>query len=306
MIRTPGASTTGFYLAPGSVHSGAMRLPARDADEETDARKAPSVGSGFGPSDHLVEPETRQEMFRGQIVEVSPARPGHADLHGRLSKVLDHHAVDGYASSSDLLTRRSMNSDFATDASLRRAGRNPATGQRYMEELSFEIFFKQSREYACERARDVMGSGVRRLFGIFVKERWPESDEDGVIDSTVAEWSVERNDWVHLPPGHMITDPCLNIPLPVEALVEALPSDNAAQRALIAKRNPVLEEHTDQKRREERLATLRENIFDLLEDRQITLDELQRARIEECEDIATLKRWLLRAAKVASTAELLD
>jgi hypothetical protein len=302
MIRTPGASTTGFYLAPGGVHSEAMRLPARDADEEADARKAPSVGSGFGPSDHLVEPETRQEMFRGQIVDVQPARPGHADLHIRLGKVLDHHAVDGYASSSDLLTRRTVNSDFATDASVRRLGKNPATRQRYLEELSFEIFFTQSSEYARERARIVMESGVRRLFGIFVKERWPESDDDGVIDWKVAEWSAERDDWVTLAPKDVITDPCLRIPLPVEALVEALPSDNAAQRALIAKRNPVLEEHTTRAC----LATVRRSIFLLLEDGQITLDETQRARIEACEDLATLERWLLRAPKVASAAELLD
>jgi hypothetical protein len=294
MMRTPGASTTGFYLAPSGVNSGAMRLPARDEDEEADAKKAP----GFGPNDHLVEPETRQEMFRGQIVDVQPARPGHADLHSRLNKVLDHHAVDGYASSSDLLTRRSMNSDFATDASVRRLETNPATGQRYVEELSFEIFFKQSREYACERARDVIGSGVRRLFGIFVKERWPGSDDNRVIDWTVAEWSSERDDWVYLSPGHVITDPCLRIPLPVEALVEALASDNAAQRALRAKRNPELQEYLAQVRRED--------IFDVLEQRRIMLDELQRARIEACDDLAILKRWHTRAMHVASAAELLD
>jgi hypothetical protein len=279
-----------------------MRLPARDADDEDDARKAPS----FGPRDHLVEPETRQEMVRGQLVDVQPARPGHADLHGRLNKVLDLHAVDHYVSSSDLLTRRTVNSDFATDASVRREGRNPTTRQRYLEELSFEIFFTQSSEYARERARIVMESGVRRLFGIFVKERWPESDDDGVIDWIVAEWSAERDEWVTLAPDEVITDPCLRLPVPVKALVEALPSDNAAQRALIAKGNPELQAYTAQKRREERLATVRRNIFLLLEDGQITLDESQRARIEGCEDVPTLERWLLRAAKVASAAELLD
>ena len=302
MIRTPGAPTPAFYLAPGGVHSGAMRLPARDADEEADARKAPR----FGPSDHLVEPGTRQEMFRGKIVEVLPARPGHADLHGRLDKVLDLQAADGFVSSSDLLTRRSVDSDFATDASVRRAGTDPTTGQRYLEELSFEIFFKQSREYTRERARNVVGSGVRRMFGIFVKERWPGSDDSGVIDWIVAEWSAEHDDWVRLAPDQVITDPCLRTPVPVKALVDALESDNAAQRALIAKRNPELQEHTARERREERLATLRENIFDLLKDRQIALEELQRARIEVCDDLVTLKRWLLRAAKVDSAAELMD
>jgi hypothetical protein len=109
MIRTPGAPTTAFYLAPGGVNSGAMRLPGRDADEGADIRKAPRLG----PSDHLVEPGTRQEMFRGQIVEVLPARPGHGDLHSRLDKIVELHAVDGHVASSDLLTRRSL--DGAAD-----------------------------------------------------------------------------------------------------------------------------------------------------------------------------------------------
>lgn len=306
MIRTPGAATTTFYLAPGGVDSGAMRLPGRDADREADARKAP----GFGPSDHLVQPGTRQEMFRGEIVEVSPARPGHGDLHSRLDKVMDLHAADGYVSSTDLLTRRSMDSDFATDASVRRAGTDPATGQRYLEELSFEIFFKQSREYARERARDVVGSGVRRLFGIFVKERWPGSDDAGAVDCTVAEWSAERDDWERLAPDHVITDPCLRTPVPVKALVDALASDNAAVRALIAKRNPELQEHTAraclEARREERLAAARDYVFRTLEYRKIALDEGQRARLLACDDLETLERWHFRAMEVGSAAELLD
>ena len=310
MIRTPGASGSTFYLAPGGVHSGAMRLPGRDAHGESDARKAP----GFGPSDHLVQPGTRQEMFRGQRVKVSPARAGHGDLHSRLDKVIDLHAADGYVSSSDLLTRRSMDSDFATDASVRRAGIDPATGQRHLEELSFEIFFKQSREHTRERARGVVGSGVRRLVGIFVKERWPHSDDAGVVDCVVAEWSAERDDWVRLAPDHVIADACLRTPVPVEALIDALASDNAATRALIAKRNPALEAHTARERREasieaRREASIearREAIFDLLDDRGITLDDAQRARIEACHDLPTLKRWLLRAARLTSAAELLD
>jgi hypothetical protein len=126
-----------------------------------------------------------------------------------------------------------------------------------------------------------------------------------VIDWTVAEWSADRDDWVHLTPDHVITDSCLRTPVPVTALVDALESDNAAQRALIARGNPELQEHTARERREERLTTVRENIFDLFEDRQIAMDALQRARIEACDDLATLKRWLLRAARIESAAELL-
>jgi hypothetical protein len=83
-------------------------------------------------------------------------------------------------------------------------------------------------------------------------------------------------------------------------------SDNAVFRALIARHNPVLEEYLAQARREECLATVRGNIFDLLEDRGLALDQFQRARIESCDDLAMLERWLLRTIKVESAAALLD
>jgi hypothetical protein len=266
--------------------------------------RLPGAGNvpGFDPDDHVVQPGTRKEMFRGKIVEVSPARPGHGDLHTRLDKVVDLHVVDGYVSSSDLLTRRSHDSDFATDTSVRRAGIDPATGHRYLEELSFEIFFRESSEYARDRARDVVGYGVRRMFGIFVKERWPGSDDAGVVDCAVAEWSAERDDWIRLAPDQVITDPCLFPPVPVEALVDAVASRDAAARALIARRNPVLEAHLAQAR----LATVREALFEILEHRQVSLDESQRARIHGCDDIATLKRWLRRATEMQDGASLLD
>lgn len=289
-------------MAPGGVNSGAMRLPG--------ARNAPR----FDPDDHVVEPGNRQEMFRGQVVEVSPARPGHGDLHVRLDKIVDLHAVDGYVASTDLLTRRSDDNDFATDTSVRRAGIDPATGHRYLEEVSFEIFFRESSEYARDRARDVVGYGVRRMFGIFVKERWPGSDHAGVIDCTVAEWSVERDEWILLAPDQVITDPVLHPPIPVKALVDAVASSDAAARALIARRNPEFEAHLAQARheaslqarREERQATIREDIFEILEHRQIAVDEHQRARIHACADVTTLKRWLRRALDVEDGAALLD
>jgi hypothetical protein len=260
----------------------------------------------FDPDDHVVQPGTRQEMFRGEVVEVSPARPGHGDLHSRLSKVVDLHVVDGYVSSSDLLTRRSEDSDFATDASVRRAGIDPATGHRYLEEVSFEIFFRQSTDHARDRARDVVGYGVRRMFGIFVKERWPGSDDAGVVDCTVTEWSAERDAWIALSPDEVITDPCLYPPIPVQALVDAMASSDAAARALIARHNRVVQEHAAQERQQERLATIREDIFEILEHRQIAVDESQRVRILACEDVVTLKRWLRRAASVQDGGALLD
>ncbi len=293
MSRVRRSSAEMTYLAPGAVHSGSMRLPAADGQSWPD------------PDDHLVEPGTRYEVFEGERVYVSPARPGHGDTHTRLGKVIDHHASSGYTASTDLLTRRSKDSDFATDTSIRRTGINPATGHRYLEELSFEIFFQESREYACTRARKVLASGVRRMFGIFVKERWPGSDDAGVVDCTVAEWSTERDDWRMLAPGEVIEDPALHLPIPVEALIDGLASDAAAARALLARNNPVLEEHTAQVRREQHLATRRADIFEILEHRKIALDAAQRDRIEACDDIAILKRWHIRATEVRDAAELL-
>jgi hypothetical protein len=270
-----------------------MRLPAADTPSRLD------------PDDHLVEPGSRYEVFEGERVYVSPARPGHGDAHNRLDTVIHHHVAPAYTASSDLLTRRSHDNDFATDTSVRRAGIDPATGHRYLEELSFEIFFQESREYTRARARNVVRYGVRRMFGIFVKERWPGSDEAGVVDYSVAEWSAERDDWVVLAPGEVIDDPALCLPIPVEALIDGLASDDAAARALLAKENRELNRVLDERESRSRLAATRESIFEVLEHRKIALDAPQRARIEACDDLALLKRWHLRATEVRDAAELL-
>jgi hypothetical protein len=266
-----------------------MRLPAAD---NTPWRN---------PEDHLVEPGTRHEVFQGQRVYVSPARPGHGDVHSRLDGVVGAHVAADYTASVDLLTRRSHDNDFATDVSVRRAGLDPATGHRYLEELSFEIFFQESREYARARARHVLRHGVRRMFGIFVKERWPGSDEAGLLDFTVAEWSAERDDWLVLAPADVIADPCLRLPIPVEALTSAVAARSARTRALLAGNDPVLLEHDAEVQR----ATVRKHIFQILAHRKVALDAAQRARIEACSDLESLERWLLRATDARDAADLL-
>ncbi len=266
---------------------------------------AADTPSRLDPDDHLVEPETRFEVFQGERVYVSPSRPGHGDLHSRLDGVVGEHVATAYTTSVNLLTRRSDNNDFATDVSVRRDGLDPATGHRYLEELSFEIFFQESREYARTRARNVVTYGVRRMFGIFVKERWPGSDAVGMLDYTVAEWSAERDDWRTLAPSEVIEDPALRLPIPVEALTSVVASRRAKARALLAGNDPVIQEHDARVRSEERLTATRESIFDVLEHRKIALDVAQRARIEACDDIATLKRWLLHTTDVRNAAELL-
>src|SRR5688500_18108915 len=132
-VRRSSAETT--YLAPGAVHSVSMRFPAANGQSWPD------------PGDHVVGRGPRYEGFEAARGSVARARPGHGDTHNQLDRVIGHHAASGYKASTDLLTRRSKDSDFATDTSVRRAGINPATGHRYLEELSFEIFFQESREY---------------------------------------------------------------------------------------------------------------------------------------------------------------
>jgi hypothetical protein len=116
----------------------------------------------------------------------------------------------------------------------------------------------------------------------------------------VAEWSAERNDWIPLAPDGVITDPCLLPDLPALALVDALASDNAAARAIIARHKP---EYLVQ---QARLAIRRENLIDVLDHRKIALDESQWVRIHVCEDLDTLERWLRRAIDIDNAAALLD
>lgn len=94
--------------------------------------------------------------------------------------------------------------------------------------------------------------------------------------------------------------------IPAVAIIDALASDNAMFRALLARRNPVLEEYLAEQRREARLTTTRDILCLILENRKILIDESQRARIQACDDLDTLDGWLRRAPKIDGAAALLD
>ena len=298
------------YLAPGSVSSGAMRLPG-----SSESRAWPDLRD---PDDHLVEPETRQEIFRGQLVEVSPARPGHGDTHCRLDAAVRLCTREGYVASTDLLTRRDHDSDFATDTCVRKAG--TVQGQdgetRHLEELSFEVFHTQSRSLARERARDVIASGVRRMFGLFVDPLSPAQEAAGQAAVTVEEWSPVRDAWIALDPGRAIEDPCLAAPLPVAALMDAAALDDAVARMLIARHNPVIEELArtshdagydkghDAGYDKGQLAGQIAAVLELLAYRGIALTPAQRARIAACDDPIRLAGWITRSLSIESADEL--
>jgi hypothetical protein len=179
-----------------------------------------------GVDDHLVVPETsRDELVRGRHVMAMPALPPHADRHCEVDYVIRAHAAEGYVTSSDLLTRVGPNSNFATDTSVRRAGIDPATGERYLEELAFEVVSEQSNRDIRERAEDLTNRGVRRLIAIFVKP------------GEVREWSRERNDWITLALDGVLDDPTLARPVVIRGLLDAATADDEVIDALDAKGN---------------------------------------------------------------------
>ena len=176
--------------------------------------------------ERLVEAETsRDEMVRGRRVVAMPANPPHADRHCQVDYVIRAHTAEGYVTSSDLLTRVGPGSDFATDTSVRRAGIDPSTDARYLEELAFEVVSEQSLRDITERAEDLARRGVRRLIAIFVKT------------GAVREWSRERNEWVSLPLEGVLDDPTLVRPVAIRALLDAAAADDEVVDALVAKGN---------------------------------------------------------------------
>jgi hypothetical protein len=207
-----------------------------------DARRAPSSGAGSSsnaalrlPSEHepppyvddrLVEPETREELVRGRRIHAFPANPEHGDPHSRFDRVIGSHANRSFTTSADLLTHAGSRSDFATDVCVRRNGTDPRTGNRYLEELAFEVVNTQSRRSMTTRAKALTACGVRRIFAFFVKT------------NEVCEWSPPKRRWLPLDLDGAIADPALVRPIPVRALLDCAQADDAVVRAMDAKHNP--------------------------------------------------------------------
>lgn len=188
------------------------------------------------PDEHLVEPETEREMLDGRVIRVPPAAPPHADRQVAIGYVLNATVEPSYIASSELLTRVSDDSDFATDVCIRKAGKD-AQGHRYLEELSFEIKHTQSQSDLDKRARYLARRGVRRVFAVYVRVE-KQNGEKHVIAGPIKEWSAENNDWRTLPNDAAIEDRCLRRPVKVRALLDAFAADNAVAHALIDKKTP--------------------------------------------------------------------
>ena len=230
-----------------------------------------------------------------------PALPDHGDEHSELDFVVRGLVAPGYQVSTDLLTRVGGDSDFASDSSVRKKGTDPATGTRYLEEIAFEVVSTQSERDVAEKADEMHGRGVRRLFAIFVKG-----------PRRVCEWSPKSRRWIPLDAGTRIEDPCLVTPLAVSALLNAALADNAVVEALKAKRNPEilkLEAAAEAKgeARGEAKGEVRgtaEAVLMVLEARGLAVSQVQREEILRCSDLARLSRWVARASLATSAEEV--
>ncbi|WP_437674659.1 DUF4351 domain-containing protein [Sorangium sp. So ce131] len=267
-----------LLLAPAARGGASARLPPSDSQR-----------ARFPPVDeHLVKPEvTRDEMIRGRKVVAAPSLEPHAEQQVRLDFLIAPHLQPGFIGAADLITRVDEGSDFATDLSVRRAGTDPVTGRRYLEELSFEIVNEQSMRDVREKAEDLIARGVRRVFAIFVKR------------GEVAEWSAAEARFIPLAPDATIEDPCLVRAVPVRALLDGATAEREVIRALERKGNPELEAI----KARERQAALDEGRRSGLDDgRRSGLDEGRRSGLDEGQRAVLLRQLRVRFGEVPEAA----
>jgi Uma2 family endonuclease len=293
----------------------------------------PPVEAELPPVDErLVEPETRYEMYDGELVYVPPADFAHGERQVKASGLIEVCVRPEFSVATEVLTRASRTSDIAPDISVHPRALDPATGRRQIAQLAFEVVSKQSLGNAADKARRLLGRGVRRVFAIDVEH------------GRAMEWSGALGAWQLLDLGACIEDPVLAVPLAIEPLVKAAIVDDAIARALVVKNNPVIAaEKADSRRkgkaegreeglvegrqeglaegrheglaegRQEGLAEgrhegvldgVRRSLLQLLAARGIALDPTDRARILDERDLQRLERWFARAAQCASIADM--
>jgi hypothetical protein len=255
--------------------------------------------------DRLVAPETPYEIIDGNVVRVSPADPPHAERHLQLCALIEAHTGGGFEAACDLLTRTSQVDDLAPDVSVYPAAPDPETGGRQLEQLAFEVVSTQTLENASKKAAKLAARGVRRVFAIDVER------------ARALEWSAARRTWRALDPAGQIADAALEVALPIAALIHSAKADDAVARALIAKRNPVIEELLAEGVRRGKAEGMRrgkaegmrrgkaETVVAVLAARGVPLDRAQRDQILDEQDLVRLEHWLTRALACTSAADLL-
>jgi hypothetical protein len=272
-------------------------MPARSFESTS------SPGARLRVSDYVVETETDVELVNGELRIVAHAGPLHSRQLNQVSSVLRAYAARGHGVDIDLLTRQDAVNNFSSDLCIRRDGVDPATDDRYLEELVFEVRHTVDPDDLTYRARIMAACGVRRIFAIPVRGDAAGSE---IIAGPVAEWEPAGERWRACGDGDVITDPCLLLPLPVRALLDPAEADAAVIRALLAKGNRVLLAYLDTRYRAGEARVAREHIHAIMQSRGVAMDAAAHARIAACSDLAVLERWLMRAPYAASASELFD
>ncbi len=335
-FKAPGASAGASiklpaYGAPQTDPAPAIREPGRPRstrrapDEDGAAIRLPGRGERLDPDDRLARPEFGdfgEEVIDGVRIECSPSKAGHADPQCRLAAVVSICLAKGYIASTELLTRTDEESDFATDVCVRKVGKDPESGWRHLEELSFEVAHSQTLENLKQvRVPKLVRAGVRRIFAILVQE------------GDVLEWSADAGEWIGLTPGDTIRDQVFVQPLEIEAILDAAKVDQLVSKAQLAKREPYLmsvikkarakgvaegEAKGEAKGRAEGEAKgraegeakgeakgLAEAILRVFHGHGIELDDENRQALLACRDTELLGRWLDKALVAQSASDVL-
>lgn len=253
------------------------------------------------PDERLVMPECGYEIVAGEVVAVSPAHEPHGRQHSKLSALLEAYCVAGYVAASDMLTRTAPREDFAPDGSIYPLARDPKTGGRQLEELAFEVVVTETLAHAGRKAAGLIERGVRRVFAIDVER------------GRGLEWSTELDGWEILAADATIEDRVLVAALAIADLVSAGSADDAVARALLAKRNEVVqtavevgrEEGRAEGRRKGRAEGRAESIVEVLVSRGLMLRVDERELILATDDEDVLRRWLAGAATCTSVGALI-
>ncbi len=245
-----------------------------------------------GVDERLVTPETsREEFVRGEKLVTMPANPPHAEQQQRLSYVIQGSTKPGYIGATDMLTRSSEYSDFAADTSIRKVGIDPQTGERYLEELAFEIVDAQSDADLQTRAEELSARGVRRIFAVFVRAARKE----------VCEWSAAEQAFKALGLKDAIDDPVFVKPVSVRAILDAAEADNEVIWALNEKQNPALAKLKEQAFEQGQRQAQTEALFMLVKAKFGPVSDATQKRILSAES-AQLEKWMAKVL-TAPTAE---
>jgi len=269
----------------------------------SEARSTSDERDGELPVDErLIMPETRYEVLDGEVVHVAPADQPHGSRHSKVSALLEAYVAEGYDAACDMLTRTSEKNDFAPDGSVYPSAPHSRTGGRRLEELAFEVVSTERLAHAGRKAARLLERGVRRVFAIDVERK------------RGLEWSRATATWEILASDALIADRALAVPMPVHDLVSAAKTDDSVARALLAKKNGVIQAALDRTREAARAEGVAdgkaegkaEAILAVLAARGFTADDDVRGAILRERDEATLGRWLARAATCEDPRELLE